>query len=250
MKTIFITGTAGSGKSLFTSNIYKYYEKNNIFSSILNLDPGVENLPYQCELDVRENIDIMSIMRKYKLGPNGALVLAVDMIATRLDEIQNDIDKINPDYLIVDTPGQIELFAYRSSGRFIVHELQADKKVNIFLYDGMMVQEPTNFLSISLLSASTGLRYNVPTINILTKTDLIEQSVNNILKWSTDSNILENHISKEKNDEKYIFMTSILNGLKNCDLLNELIPVSNITSEGINNVSISLDRIMNVEEDI
>ena len=41
---------------------------------------------------------------------------------------------MNPDYLIVDTPGQIELFAYRSSGPFLVENIhQKKKQVSFFL---------------------------------------------------------------------------------------------------------------------
>ena len=42
--------------------------------------------------------------------------MANDLIASKIDQIQNEVDQINPDYLIVDTPGQIELFAYTPVG--------------------------------------------------------------------------------------------------------------------------------------
>ena len=45
--------------------------------------------------------------------------MANDLIASKINEIQDEVNNINPDYLIVDTPGQIELFAYRSSGRLL-----------------------------------------------------------------------------------------------------------------------------------
>ncbi|TMR63826.1 GTPase, partial [Streptococcus pseudopneumoniae] len=41
MKTIFVTGTAGSGKSLLSSKLYDYYTQNSAFVAVLNLDPGV-----------------------------------------------------------------------------------------------------------------------------------------------------------------------------------------------------------------
>jgi len=118
LKIVFVTGTAGSGKSLLTSRIYEYYTSNGAFAAIFNLDPGVESLPYSCDIDVRDKIDIVSIMKQYDLGPNGALIMANDLIASKFDEFQNEINDVNPDYLIVDTPGQIELFAYRTSGPF------------------------------------------------------------------------------------------------------------------------------------
>ena len=120
MKVIFVTGTAGAGKSLLTSKIKEYYAKNGTFPITLNLDPGVGSLPYSPDIDVRDYIDLNTIMEKYQLGSNGSLIMANDLIATKIDDIQKEADTINPDYLIVDTPGQIELFAYRQSGPFFV----------------------------------------------------------------------------------------------------------------------------------
>src|SRR5438445_8455416 len=111
MKAIFIIGTAGSGKSLLTANLFNYYARNGSFVGTLNLDPGVENLPYTCDVDVRDYVDLVSIMRQYDLGPNGAMIMASDLIASTIDDLQRDVDNVNPDYLIVDTPCQIELFA-------------------------------------------------------------------------------------------------------------------------------------------
>src|ERR671930_2811516 len=113
MYTIFITGTAGSGKSLLTSRLLQWYRDNLSFPITLNLDPGAVNLPYTPDVDIRDYIDIQTLMESYDLGPNGSLLMASDMIATRLDEIQNDVDNLNPDCVIVDTAGQIELFASR-----------------------------------------------------------------------------------------------------------------------------------------
>ena len=75
MKTIFVTGTAGSGKSSLVSKLYEYYTRNSAFAAILNLDPGVESMPYNCDVDVRDYVDYVSIMQEYNLGPNGGLVI-------------------------------------------------------------------------------------------------------------------------------------------------------------------------------
>ena len=115
MYTIFITGTAGSGKSLLTSKLLQWYKDRNSFAIGLNLDPGTIDLPYEPDVDVRNYIDINELMSRYQIGPNGALVMASDLIATRLDEIQNEVNSLNADYVLVDTPGQIELFGFRES---------------------------------------------------------------------------------------------------------------------------------------
>ncbi|QLH05487.1 GTPase [Nitrosopumilus oxyclinae] len=250
MKTIFVSGTAGSGKSLLTSKLLDYYARNGAFAAILNLDPGVDNMPYTCDIDVRDYVDYVSIMQQYELGPNGAMVMANDLIASKIDEIQNDVNKVNPDYLIVDTPGQIELFAYRSSGRFIVDNISTEEKTNIFLFDGSLITSPVNFVSIALLATSIRLRLNLPTINVLTKTDLIGDKLRNILQWSTNLKTLENAIGNETDGDTYTLTTNILRGLNLGGFAQGLIPISNLTGEGFGNLEGALSRILNLGEEV
>lgn len=250
MKTIFISGTAGSGKSLLTSKLSDYYTKNGAFTAVLNLDPGVENLPYTCDIDVRDYVDIISIMNQYDLGPNGALIMANDLIASKIGDLQNEVNRINPDYLLVDTPGQIELFAYRSSGRFLTENITSEEKTNIFLYDGALITTPVNFVSIALLATSIRLRLHLPTINVVTKTDLIGSKLKNILQWSTSLKTLENAIADESDGETYTLTTNILRGLNLSGFAQGLIPISNVTGEGLVNLEGSLSRILNLGEEV
>ena len=249
MKAIFVTGTAGSGKSMLTSKILEYYQKNGVFASALNLDPGVESLPYRPDVDVRDYVDIVQIMKQYDLGPNGSMIMANDLIASKIDDIQNEIHGVNPDYLIVDTPGQIELFAYRASGPFFIQNIDATEKTNIFLYDGTMIASPTNFISISLLATSIKLRLGLPTINVMTKTDLIPDKIDQVLKWSSDPISLEEEL-KTLEGETYSFATDILRTLNIGEFAGDLIPISNLTGEGMVNLQAALSRIINLGEEV
>jgi len=249
LKAIFVTGTAGSGKSMLTSKILEYYQKNGVFASVLNLDPGVESLPYRPDVDVRDYVDIVQIMKQYDLGPNGSMIMANDLIATKIEDIQNEIHGVNPDYLIVDTPGQIELFAYRASGPFFIQNIDASEKTNIFLYDGTMIASPTNFISISLLATSIKLRLGLPTINVMTKTDLIPDKIDQVLKWSSDPISLEEEL-KTLEGETYSFATDILRTLNIGEFAGDLIPISNLTGEGMVNLQAALSRIINLGEEV
>jgi len=250
LKIIFVTGTAGAGKSLLVSKINEYYTSNGAFAAILNLDPGVENLPYSCDIDVRDHVDIISLMKQYDLGPNGALIMANDLIASKIDKIQHEIDDVNPDYLIIDTPGQIELFAYRASGPFLVENLDAEEKVNIFLYDGSLITTPVNFVSIALLATSIKLRLKISTINLITKTDLIGAKMKEILQWSTNLKSLETAISDEADGETYTLTTNILRSLNFGGFAQGLIPISSVTGEGMINLESALSRIINLGEEV
>jgi hypothetical protein len=189
-------------------------------------------------------------MEQYELGSNGSLIMANDLIATKIDDIQNEIDVINPDYLIVDTPGQVELFAYRTSGPFFVKNLNAEEKVNLFLYDGTMITSPANFVSLSLLSTSIRLRLGLPTVNVLTKTDLIPDSLEKILEWSSNEYGLEDEVSKEVDGETLSLISDMLQSLNKNEFLDDLIPVSNATGEGMVNLESALSRIINLGEEV
>jgi len=250
MKTIFVTGTAGAGKSLLTSKLYDYYTQNGAFAAILNLDPGVESLPYTCDVDVRDYIDIVSIMKQYDLGPNGALIMANDLIASKIDDIRNEVERVNPDYLLVDTPGQIELFAYRSSGSYIVENLTSEEKTSIFLFDGSLITTPVNFVSIALLATSIRLRLHIPTLNIITKTDIIGSKLKDVIEWSGNLRALENAIANDVDGETYSLATSILRGLNLSGFAQGLIPVSNVTGDGLVNLEGALSRVLNLGEEV
>ena len=250
MKAVFLVGTAGSGKSLLASKIYDYYTRSGAFVGMLNLDPGVENLPYTCDIDVRDYVDIATIMRQYDLGPNGSIIMANDLIASKIDDLQHEIDNVNPDYLIIDTPGQIELFAYRASGPFVIQNLDVEQKVSIFLHDGVLVTTPTNFVSIALLATSVKLRLGTSQINVLTKTDLIEDKIKTILKWSTNMASLEDAIAKESDGENFTLVTNLLRGMNLGGFAQGLITVSSSTGEGMINLQSSLSRILNLGEEV
>lgn len=250
MKSIFLAGSAGSGKSLLTSKIHECYTRNGAFAAILNLDPGVEDLPYTVDVDVRDYVDIVSIMRQYDLGPNGALIMASDLIASKIDEIRNEVEKVNPDYLLIDTPGQIELFAYRTSGPFLVQNLSREEKIAIFLFDGALITTAVNFVSISLLATSIRLRLNLPTVNVLTKTDLIGDKLKEILRWSSNLSMLEIAIAKEVDGDTFSLISNVLRGLNVGGFAQGLIPVSNTTGEGMVNLETVLSRTINLGEEV
>ncbi|MHB1868701.1 MAG: ATP/GTP-binding protein [Nitrososphaerales archaeon] len=161
MKSIFLVGTAGSGKSSLCSVLHPWFEERNATVASVNLDPGVQELPYEPDIDIRDTLDISTVMKNYQLGPNGALIMAADLIATRMNDIQESLESINPDYAIFDTPGQVELFAYRSSGPYIVDNLRSEGKTVLFMFDSTLVSTPSNFVSIALLAASIQLRLKV-----------------------------------------------------------------------------------------
>ncbi len=230
---IFVTGTAGAGKSALTNAMKNWYVNRGEDAIAVNLDPGVLNLPYEPDVDVRKRIDLHELMEQYSLGPNGALVLAADMVATKLTEIQDEIDSYQPEYVIVDTPGQTELFAFRESGEYIVKETRADSKMLLFLLDPLLATSPVNYLSLVLLSASVGLRMKVPRITVLTKRDIAGEGVRQITEWSKDATRFQEALAKTKDADQYSLYSELFKVLRRLTFGADLYPISSVTSEGI-----------------
>ena len=233
MDIVFVTGTAGSGKSYLTEALKSWYLGKGEDVIAVNLDPGAMTLPYEPDVDIRQSIDLQGIMEDYTLGPNGALILAADMVATRLAKIQEEVDSCKAEYVVVDTPGQIELFAFRESGEYIVKEMKADSKILLFLLDPLLANTPVNFLSLALLSASVGLRMSIPRITVLTKRDIAKDEVKRIMEWSKRATVFEDALGYTKDSEQYSLYSEIFRSLRRLSFGADPYPVSSLTQEGI-----------------
>jgi GTPase SAR1 family protein len=233
LEVTFVAGTAGSGKSLLTSALKNWFVNRGEDAIAVNLDPGVVELPYEAEVDIRDRIQLQQVMEDYQLGPNGALVLAADLIATKMGEIQEEIDSFKPENVIVDTPGQTELFAFRESGEFVVREMKADSKLLLFLLDPLLANTPSNFLSLALLSASVGLRLNIPRITVLTKRDIARDGVKRITEWSKGTGAFEEALTGTRDGEQYSLYSELYRSIRRLSFGTDLYPVSSTTQEGL-----------------
>jgi len=240
----FIIGTAGSGKSLLTSSLVERMVREKQKVAALNLDPGVVTLPYTPDIDIRDYVTIDSVMEKYQLGPNGALIMAADLIANETGRLTEEIEDLNPDVLLVDTPGQMELFAFRASGPYIAQTITDDPKAIVYLFDSVFSSNPLNYVSNMFLSAAVYTRFFLPQIHVLSKCDLLpEADLELILEWSEDSEALELAINERLEGTKRLLGQRMTEAIHQLDLSFPLIPVSAKTNEGILNLNAMLERV-------
>jgi GTPase SAR1 family protein len=109
---IVVIGMAGSGKTTFVHRLYLYFQslKKRVYS--LNLDPAVRSVPYPTNIDIRDTVDYKKVMSDFALGPNGAMITSLNLFATKFDQVVDLLEKRSDDYdyIIVDTPGQIQRY--------------------------------------------------------------------------------------------------------------------------------------------
>jgi GTPase SAR1 family protein len=244
MPVVFIIGTAGSGKSLFTAAFSEWLKMSKQDVAVVNLDPGSLKLPYSPDVDIRNYVDVGNIMEKYGLGPNGALIMAADLIADEIENITKDIESANADIVLVDTPGQMELFAFRASGPYIVNELTREPKAMVYLFDAVFSINPFNYVSNMFLSAAVYNRFFQPQVHLLSKCDLLpKKEVERITDWSANPRALEDSI-EQLEGTKRLFSRNIVHAISQLGLKFLLIPVSAKTNEGLINFNTTLERIL------
>ena len=244
MLIVFIIGTAGSGKSLLTASLNEWLKVGKQKTVTVNLDPGVLTLPYVPDIDVRNYINVNELMEKYGLGPNGALLMAADLIAEDAQRLGSEIQDLKSDVVIVDTPGQMELFAFRASGPYIANELTKEPKAIIYLFDAVFSFNPLNYVSNMFLSAAVYNRFFVPQLHVLSKCDLLPpEEANRVVDWSANPEALEAVIEEKLSGTRRLLSRDMMHAIYRLGLHFLLIPVSAKTNEGLINLNTALERI-------
>lgn len=179
----------------------------------INLDPAAKYIPFQSSIDIRDTVDYLEVMRQHKLGPNGAILTCLNLFATKFDQVMGILEKrafgneeerkdfteigdsvhddesksgvsktadtkiANPslDYILVDTPGQIEAFTWSASGSIVTSALATTfPTILAFVVDTPRCAASVHtFMSNMLYACSMLYRAKLPMVVVLNKTDVV-----------------------------------------------------------------------------
>jgi GTPase SAR1 family protein len=122
-----VMGPAGSGKSTYCAAMQTHAQMMNRTIHIMNADPAAEGLKYEPSLDIRNLISIDDV--KEELGPNGGLVYCIEHLTNNLDWLTEQLgEEYTEDYLLIDMPGQVELYTHYKHINLLAQCLQGQKK--------------------------------------------------------------------------------------------------------------------------
>jgi len=178
---------------------------DKISSYCVNLDPATISMPYDVSIDICDTINYKEVMKQHKLGPNGAIMTSLNLFATKFDQVMKILEKraygttssesssqqqssVEPpmDFILVDTPGQIEAFTWSASGSIIGESLaSAFPTVLVFVVDTVRcASSPNTFMSNMLYAASMLYRSRLPLVVCFNKTDVVSHDF--CLEWMRD----------------------------------------------------------------
>ena len=189
----------------------------------VNLDPATLHVAYDASIDIRDTINYKQVMQQHKLGPNGAILTSLNLFATKFDQVMNilerrayggstedaapttqpnDVDVVKDenaditneddedeaiDYILVDTPGQIEAFTWSASGSMMSEALaSAFPTILCFVIDTpRCAASPNTFMSNMLYACSMLYRTKLPLVICFNKIDVVSHEF--CMEWMRDN---------------------------------------------------------------
>ena len=231
---IVCVGMAGSGKTTFVHRLFLYLQSIQKRVYAINLDPAVKKVPYPTNIDIRDTVDYKQVMKEFTLGPNGAMITSLNLFATKFDQVIDVLEKRASDYdfILVDTPGQIEVFNWSASGQIILDSLAVSFPiVTAYCVDTVRCRNPTSFMSSMTYACSIMYKTKLPFVLVFNKTDVIPCDF--AKEWMTEFDVFLEALKPEESG----YMASLSRAL--CLSMEEFyrqlrnVGVSSLTGDGM-----------------
>lgn len=254
-----VVGPAGHGKTTYCKTIIQHAETINRKVDFVNLDPANDNMEGAKNIvfDVRSLVDVDSVMEdeELRLGPNGALVYAMELLLDNPDWITEQLGDYDDDYILFDCPGQIELHTHYDVIKRFVELLQSlnFRLCGIFILDSGFFLDAAKFFSATLCTLSTMINLEIPFFNILTKTDLLSKAARKVLDdyLEPDTNflLLEESRWNTSWSKKYKKLTKSLATLIDDYSLVKFVPMNMYQEESLNDILFAVDEALQFDEE-
>ncbi|XP_062215805.1 GPN-loop GTPase QQT2-like [Phragmites australis] len=184
---IIVIGMAGTGKTTLMHRLVCDMHASNKRGYVINLDPAVMTLPFGANIDIRDTVRYKDVMKEYGLGPNGGILTSLNLFATKFDEVVSVIERRADqlDYVLVDTPGQIEIFTWSASGAIITEAFASTfPTVVAYVVDTPRSTNPVTFMSNMLYACSILYKTRLPLVLTFNKVDVAKHEFT--IEWMQD----------------------------------------------------------------
>ena len=183
---------------------------------VLNLDPAVRNVPFDSNIDIRDSVNYKEVMKQYNLGPNGGILTSLNLFATKIDQIITLLEKRTAPppptekpstakpikHILIDTPGQIEVFVWSASGSILLDSLASSfPTVIAYIIDTPRTSSTSTFMSNMLYACSILYKTKLPMILVFNKTDVQDASF--AKEWMTNFEAFQAALRREEGEGSF-----------------------------------------------
>jgi GTPase SAR1 family protein len=202
-------------------------------------------------VDVRAYVTAREVMDEYKLGPNGAIIASVDLMLNFVGSIREEVEEsASEGYVIFDTPGQMEIFAFRKTGAEVIKELASERAGIAFIVDAALSKSPSAFISQLFLASSVYYRFKMPQFNIFNKVDLLnEDEREKMVDWVRDPSTLLGDLEKELAGEERMMLKGLLESVQSFLEAFSIYFASCKMHQGLESVYADLQKLYRAGED-
>jgi hypothetical protein len=221
---------------------------------LINLDPAVTGeLPFGASIDIRDTVNYKQVMATYGLGPNGGIVTALNLFATRFDQVMAFVEKRAAElhHVVLDTPGQIEVFTWSASGAIITESLAAVLPTCVvFVVDTPRCQSPSTFVANMMYACSILYKTRLPLVLVFNKTDVVSHEF--ARTWMTDFEAFQDAARDAADAEDGTYMSSLTQSmglvLEEFYRTLECVGVSAATGAGFDELFAAVERTRGIFE--
>ncbi|KAF1911714.1 hypothetical protein BDU57DRAFT_560114 [Ampelomyces quisqualis] len=196
----------------------------------INLDPAVHHVPFTPNIDIRDSVNYKEVMKQFNLGPNGGILTSLNLFSTKIDQVIALLEKRTQPpppvkeaeqttvefmtntgkdkaaappqqpqvkHILVDTPGQIEVFVWSASGEILLSSLASTfPTVIAYIIDTPRTTSTSTFMSNMLYACSILYKTKLPMILVFNKTDA--QDADFAKEWMTDFESFQSALRAEE----------------------------------------------------
>ena len=208
------------------------------------------------------------VLSRYSLGPNGGILTSLNLFTTKFDQVLDLMAKRAPElswdpfgcscgkradqrivllsfrHILIDTPGQIEIFTWSASGAIITETLAATyPTVVAYIIDTPRSVSPATFMSNMLYACSILYKTRLPFVLVFNKTDVVPHEF--AIEWMKDYESFQAALQEDTT-----YMSSLVNSM--CLVLEEfyntlrVCGTSAVTGAGMDDF---LDRVKEAREE-
>ncbi|CAK9784076.1 GPN-loop GTPase 3-like protein [Cutaneotrichosporon oleaginosum] len=253
---VMVTGPAGAGKSTFCQALITHAQTIGRQVHLINLDPAAERFETPPVLDIRDLISLEDVMEELEFGPNGGLVYCFEYLLDNLDWLEEELGAYEDEYLIIDCPGQIELYTHIP----LLPQLATflDRRLNfrtsaVYLVESQFMQDRAKYFAGVLSAMSCMLSLGIPMLCLMSKMDLVKDAKGRIGRevgryLDPDPGLVEEDVHARTNP-RFHGLNRAVAGLIEDQNIVSFLPLDVTDEDSVNTILSHVDNMMQYGED-